>query len=673
MHTLHPSTPIVFGELLVQHHHPADGVQRAQPETPPMANKKSSPEISSPWDLEAFEQQVQGDSNWSQSSAKKKPNRVQDLAFSLDTPPPSPRPTEKETSNTWPFESSPCRMFGAKNTRALDDADSKNENIFDTSFADRPVTKKVDVVTDTDEDEETSIEDEFESEDLLVDESDDESDSSCGDCDSVLKENDPSDNSALQQRQRTSVPIKDDKSRSPRVRTSSNVVASAKSSSSPQHVRNVARGKSASPGRAGSEKKNRLPKTRKDVANNAQNNIDNKAAQKVEKRQIQPRKIEKSKPATAGAEKSIRTDRTARKKADKPRNQSTNDEGVLPSSNHGSTRVRRGLSRAKSSDGMEGFNMGASSEHTWSRKENGKARDELSTGSYHTSASLGRHTRSQSVRRDGSTTRGGGTPKPSVVDRRSKFARAMSTSNVKRPEEYAHYEAKAENKISQFISERRKASKPSSSVSVGASVASRESDDGTGTEGETKISQFIAEKRKTSKPLSTTSVASRESTTGKGQAKTNTNNNTETTTVPETDESVAASSVDDSEQQQQQQQKSSSAKARPAMRRKRSARLGRSGSASNPPQPTKQSDSDAKSISSNTAMSSSSNQGRSSRRSSREKRDLMMLLRERKSIHPVDVMDKENRKLLHFLMYEHKMGISQQELQQRIRQDKESS
>jgi hypothetical protein len=50
------------------------------------------------------------------------------------------------------------------------------------------------------------------------------------------------------------------------------------------------------------------------------------------------------------------------------------------------------------------------------------------------------------------------------------------------------------------------------------------------------------------------------------------------------------------------------------------------------------------------------------------RRDLLVLLREQKTVQQSDLMDRENRRLLHFLMYEHKMGISLQELHKSITQ-----
>ena len=51
------------------------------------------------------------------------------------------------------------------------------------------------------------------------------------------------------------------------------------------------------------------------------------------------------------------------------------------------------------------------------------------------------------------------------------------------------------------------------------------------------------------------------------------------------------------------------------------------------------------------------------------RRDLLVLLREQKTVQPADLLDKENRRLLHFLAYEHKMGISLKELRRSVSAD----
>ena len=597
-----------------------------------MVNKKVSPQKTSPWDLEAFEQQVNGDRNWNLRSTHTKVTRVQDLVLgSLDTPPPSP---VINTSNTWPFESSPCRMFGGTTTRVSDDGDGKNEQLFDTKFAERSVVKRC--VSDTEEDEESSVE--FESEDMLLDDTDD--DSSEGDENEVLQEIGPVENTSSVQRRWTSVPVKDDRAESPTgkkngVGTAASSMAALSKSASLQHTRSLSRSRSASPQRPGNdrEKKNRFPRTKSNSG--AQSRTNTKGADK----KASPSKKNDKPKVAVGSEKTNKSEKSTRRKNDKPRSHSTPDDSVPTTSNAGGSRVRRGVSRAKSSDGMEG--LGGATEHTWSRK-GGKRSDDLSTTSFHTSTSHSRRTRSSSARRESRT------PKHSVGDRRSKFSRAMSTTNVKRPEEYAHTEAKEDNRLSQMIGDKRKTPKSSSSS---MSVSSRDEDLSImDAKCDSKISQ---DRRKTARASASESVVSRESNNAKSQ-----------TTA--TEETTAASVVTDDTEQR------STSKQRPAMRRKRSVRLGRSGSArsESSSRQVKPSDSDTKA----TTVSNSSNHGRSSfSKRTRERRDLMVLLRERRTIQSADLMDKENRKLLHYIMYEHKMGISQQELHDRIRQEKGSS
>jgi hypothetical protein len=60
-----------------------------------------------------------------------------------------------------------------------------------------------------------------------------------------------------------------------------------------------------------------------------------------------------------------------------------------------------------------------------------------------------------------------------------------------------------------------------------------------------------------------------------------------------------------------------------------------------------------------------------STRKTEARRDLLILLREQKTVTQKDLTDKENRRLLHFLIYEHKMGVSLTELEKSVRKEKE--
>ena len=55
------------------------------------------------------------------------------------------------------------------------------------------------------------------------------------------------------------------------------------------------------------------------------------------------------------------------------------------------------------------------------------------------------------------------------------------------------------------------------------------------------------------------------------------------------------------------------------------------------------------------------------------RRDLLLLLREKKKITKTDFLDKENRRLLHFLMYEHKMGVPHAVLVQQFQAEQEDT
>lgn len=51
------------------------------------------------------------------------------------------------------------------------------------------------------------------------------------------------------------------------------------------------------------------------------------------------------------------------------------------------------------------------------------------------------------------------------------------------------------------------------------------------------------------------------------------------------------------------------------------------------------------------------------------RRDLLVLLREQKTVHQTDFDDKENRRILHFLLYQHKLGIDLADLQSSVDHD----
>jgi hypothetical protein len=89
------------------------------------------------WNVDAFEQRIENSTDWTmnfstQSSETKHITRFQDLCLGLDSRDGIPvEPTKKE----WPFESSPCRLFGGKNTRPNSaSAAATNAELFFTNF-----------------------------------------------------------------------------------------------------------------------------------------------------------------------------------------------------------------------------------------------------------------------------------------------------------------------------------------------------------------------------------------------------------------------------------------------------------------------------------------------------------------------------------------------------------
>jgi hypothetical protein len=51
------------------------------------------------------------------------------------------------------------------------------------------------------------------------------------------------------------------------------------------------------------------------------------------------------------------------------------------------------------------------------------------------------------------------------------------------------------------------------------------------------------------------------------------------------------------------------------------------------------------------------------------RRDLSVLVRDQKTVHAADFNDKDNRRLLHFLIFQHKLGVDLAELQATVAQD----
>lgn len=121
---------------------------------------RSSMARSSSWDTNAFDEKMK-EGKW--KGETKKASRVQDLSVNLNS---SHHPTEggEKKSESWPFDSSPCRLFGGKNTKTSDHA--MNKELFKTEFESKTVSDddddELDTGLSTDEDGMSFGEDEIE-------------------------------------------------------------------------------------------------------------------------------------------------------------------------------------------------------------------------------------------------------------------------------------------------------------------------------------------------------------------------------------------------------------------------------------------------------------------------------------------------------------------------------
>ena len=703
-----------------------------------MANKKaSSPEKTSSWDPATFDEQFQNSSQFDQSSSwispskTKKATRVQDLAFNLDSSAHSVEPNEGSHSDTWPFESSPCRMFGGKNTRATkpssnttrqsdnDEGDLTNEELFKSDFADNPTqfvvsddeqqqeltkmksqsapsskrnypksaaerygrrsTSQENNQDEEDDDEETSIEDNeaTDDDDEGVSEYDTDSfagDSKSGDDSIAVAQTITSTVAATTGRQR-SVPIEPNEK--PEATTSSK---------SPRRI-------------SKSKSERKMSKSGSSLSGGSSHD---------KSRKLRPKRVSSRKQSNSLGASSFHGGPTLEKQ-----------------------RSRRVINRAKSSDGMEGM---ASVSHA---RKGRKRNDDLSTSAHTTSGSFGKASgssnRSVSARRPA---RAGG------LDKRGQLTRAMSTTNVRRPEEYGGMPTGGDYTASQEASTRvtehnqRRMSRTASDRSMNSRERERKNrdreaalaaEDASGAESEAakqprprlrrrtstqKLGRngssrsLIDEDIRMSRSGSTRSLmnnagkAPERRMSRSGSKRGNISSGEKRMSRGSSNRSLISADAEFPSRQEERRltrKESKRAMGRSGSNRslvspeKTDRRVGRSTSSPNKSKKSQsteqiqQTQQQQQNLVDETASESESvavahppspTKGRSkrkSRSSGEPKRDILLLLREGKQIQAADLMEKENRRLLHFLMYEHKMGISQKELGRRIRDERDSS
>lgn len=102
----------------------------------------------SSWDTDVFAQrlnQTDDGSPWKNSTGKvkKKPARVQDIAVGLfqDSAHVKEQEQEKQRKKqeSWPYEDSPCRLYGGKNTKPTLSSAAMNKDLFDSDFSNNDV------------------------------------------------------------------------------------------------------------------------------------------------------------------------------------------------------------------------------------------------------------------------------------------------------------------------------------------------------------------------------------------------------------------------------------------------------------------------------------------------------------------------------------------------------
>ena len=110
-------------------HHPKDHMTESKP-------RKSSSHDASSWDAQAFDQKVKSSKEF-KGTEKKTATRVQDISMSLVS-----GHEPRQNKESWPFDSSPCRMFGGKNTKP--EGAVVNKELFKTEFGEIQKESKTD-------------------------------------------------------------------------------------------------------------------------------------------------------------------------------------------------------------------------------------------------------------------------------------------------------------------------------------------------------------------------------------------------------------------------------------------------------------------------------------------------------------------------------------------------
>lgn len=526
------------------------------------------------WDRDRLEQLTA----WKEPQKPKPPRRLQDISCTIE----SDKEVPEMVSESWPYESSPCALYGGKNTKKGKEH-SINKDLFDSDF----VNHKHGI--------------EFEEGDI-----------------SLVAEEKEELASYIPKKQRPS-----------------------KANAKPSQTKVQTRGQTDSeeiPGHSLNRSSRPSHPETFDTPDTQPTSDDSSDSDLPRHSQLRSRKCERKGSMRQGGKKSkskeneaistvtpsvtdgSKTSGTAEAKVRRPRRgERTNDGDALSSGTyHGPETVsgpvsysracpsRKAPPRTKSSDGMDRFDKAPG--------------EELGAASLHGSCSVSRIRGSRKA---------GGERKPKS-DRRGQLTRAMSTTNVKRPEEYG---PRGNLDSSLHDVERRKATgrqrmkmhRSASQQSLNSSQSSINASQSSLNSSQSSLESSVLND----------SQATFASFTGP--------------TKTETDRFLGPTSDDENsdddikvEEQLDEQQKFAN-ESSPRQRIRRSKSTGTAGPAQ-----------------------------RRRERNTEPRRDLLVLLREQQKVQQSDLMDKENRRLLHFLVYEHKMGVSIKELARSVRQDQQA-
>lgn len=91
--------------------------------------------MNSSWNVNTFEERLGDADDW-QEEEQHKATRLQDIGMALVDDSCGKRKDEQEKKQ-WPYESSPCKLFGGKNTRNNTTAEAVNKELFETNFAEK--------------------------------------------------------------------------------------------------------------------------------------------------------------------------------------------------------------------------------------------------------------------------------------------------------------------------------------------------------------------------------------------------------------------------------------------------------------------------------------------------------------------------------------------------------